>query len=56
VPIEYGRQTRDYWQSTPVELTYHEYPMGHEVSEAELRDLALWLDDLLISPYAEERK
>ncbi len=44
VSITYARMTRDFLEATPVDLTYHEYPMGHEVSLDELQDLQRWLD------------
>ncbi len=47
VPIDVGRRTRDYLQRSPVDLTYREYPIGHEVSLDELRDIAAWLSDVL---------
>jgi phospholipase/carboxylesterase len=47
VPLEYAHQTRDFLQTTPVELEYHEYPIGHQVSDDELRDLVAWLDQRL---------
>lgn len=43
IPVRWGRETRDYLESTPVALTYREYPVGHEISAPELRDLAGWL-------------
>ena len=41
--IAQGRQVRDFLQSLPVALTYHEYPMGHTISEETLADLQNWL-------------
>ena len=32
LPIQNGRASRDLLQRLPVDLTYREYPMGHEVS------------------------
>lgn len=52
LPVESGREIRDRLSSLPVELTYREYPMGHEVSLESLRDVARWLTDTLAS--AEE--
>lgn len=50
VSITYGRMTRDYLTNeTAVSLTYHEYPMGHEVCLAELQDLRSWMDGVLVS-------
>lgn len=47
VSITYARMTRDFLETTPVDLTYREYPMGHEVSFDELHDLRHWLDGVL---------
>lgn len=47
VSITYARMTRDFLETTPVNLTYREYPMAHEVSLEELQDLSNWLDGVL---------
>jgi phospholipase/carboxylesterase len=47
LPITYGRATRELLSSLPVDLTYHEYPMGHEVSQESLSDVATWLTEQL---------
>lgn len=47
LPIFNGRASRELLSSLPVELTYHEYPMGHEVSQESLRDVTTWLSDQL---------
>ena len=43
LPITYGRASRELLSSLPVELTYHEYSMGHEVSQESLNDVTTWL-------------
>lgn len=43
LPITHGRASRQLLSSLPVELTYHEYPMGHEVSQESLADVTAWL-------------
>ena len=43
LPITYGRASRELLSSLPVDLTYHEYPMGHEVSQESLSDVTTWL-------------
>ncbi|HEX8191129.1 MAG TPA: alpha/beta fold hydrolase, partial [Pyrinomonadaceae bacterium] len=43
LPVESGRAARDYLGALPVELTYREYPMGHEVSAESLSDVTAWL-------------
>jgi phospholipase/carboxylesterase len=47
IPVRYGREIRDYLQTLPVELTYREYRMGHEVSMDSLHDVTVWLRDQL---------
>jgi phospholipase/carboxylesterase len=47
VPVQYARMTRDYLRGTPVELTYREYEIGHEVSVEELTHMASWLSAAL---------
>ena len=47
LPIENGRDCREKLEALPVELTYREYPMGHEVSMESLRDVAAWLSSTL---------
>jgi phospholipase/carboxylesterase len=49
LPIENGRASRDLLQRLPVELTYREYPMGHEVSAQSLADVVAWLSARLQS-------
>jgi phospholipase/carboxylesterase len=43
LPIQNGRASRDLLQQLPVDLTYREYPMAHEVSAQSLADVAAWL-------------
>jgi phospholipase/carboxylesterase len=43
LPIQNGRASRDLLQQLPVDLTYREYPMGHEVSAESLADVVAWL-------------
>ncbi len=43
LPISHGRASRDTLSSLPVDLTYREYAMGHEVSRESLADVAKWL-------------
>jgi len=47
LPISYGRASRELLSSLPVDLTYHEYAMGHEVSQASLSDVTAWLTEQL---------
>jgi len=43
LPISHARETKKRLAELPVELTYHEYEMGHEVSAESLEDVTEWL-------------
>jgi phospholipase/carboxylesterase len=43
LPIHNGRESRDLLASLPVDLTYKEYPMEHQVSAESLTDVTTWL-------------
>jgi phospholipase/carboxylesterase len=43
LPIHNGRASRALLSELPIELTYKEYPMGHEVSAQSLADVTAWL-------------
>lgn len=47
LPVEEGRGIQKHLQALPVELTYREYPMGHEVTLESLRDVSAWLSGTL---------
>jgi len=47
LPISEGRAVREKLAQLAVELTYREYPMGHEVSMESLKDVAAWLSHKL---------
>ncbi len=47
LPVEHGRAAREYLSGLPVELTYREYPMAHEVSAESLREVTGWLTKAL---------
>jgi phospholipase/carboxylesterase len=54
LPISHGRASRQLLSSLPVELTYHEYRMGHEVSQESLADVTAWLSAQLDKVQAQE--
>jgi len=43
LPISYGRASRQLLSSLPVELSYYEYPIGHEISQESLANVTAWL-------------
>jgi phospholipase/carboxylesterase len=47
LPIEQGRAVQKNLEALPVELTYREYAMGHEVSLESLKDVSAWLSRAL---------
>jgi phospholipase/carboxylesterase len=47
LPVEHSRAALEHLKALPLELTYREYPTGHEVSMENLRDVSAWLTDAL---------
>jgi len=43
-PLERGQSSRDALLKLGVPTSYHEYPMGHELSAETLRELVVWLE------------
>lgn len=43
LPIRNGRAIRDRLSLLPVDLSYHEYPMGHEIRAECVADISAWL-------------
>ena len=50
IPLSYAQQARQRLEDLPVDLTYHEYEMGHQVSPKSLDDVLAWLTARLNSP------
>jgi phospholipase/carboxylesterase len=44
IPVEWGRASRDRLQALGVDLEYHEFPMGHNVSMVSLGVIYEWLE------------
>ncbi len=55
LPIHHGRATRDRLAALPVALVYREYPMGHQISDESLAEVAGWLRQRLDEPPRTER-
>jgi phospholipase/carboxylesterase len=51
--LQHGRTARDRLATLPVELTYREYTMGHQVTAESLADAAHWLRERLDRPRDE---
>jgi len=47
IPVEWGRASRERLQELGVNLTYHEFQMGHNVSMESLAVIAAWLEKQL---------
>jgi phospholipase/carboxylesterase len=45
IPIEFGRDAQQHFARMGSDLFYHEYPMGHEINQASLNDLARWISE-----------
>ncbi len=48
IPIQAARQTRTHLTRRQANLTYHEYPMAHQVHPQEMTDARAWLTDRLL--------
>lgn len=55
LPIHHGRAARELLQQLPVALTYREYPIGHQISDQSLADIAGWLTQRLDEPPRPQR-
>ncbi len=49
IPIERGRESRDTLLPYGVNISFREYPMGHEINPDALRALVEWLDDKVVN-------
>jgi len=47
IPVEFAREAREFLAQLPIELTYREYPMAHQVSMESLNDIRVWLGERL---------
>ena len=47
IPVEWGRLTRDFLQRSGVDLSYHEFHMGHSVSMESLEVINRWMEKQL---------
>jgi phospholipase/carboxylesterase len=47
IPVQWGREARDYLTRVGADVEYHEFPMGHSVSEESLAAIGAWMDKRL---------
>ncbi len=50
IPIRYAREAQKVLEDLPVDLTYHEYEMAHEVTPESLDEVVAWLTARLDGP------
>lgn len=50
IPVTLGRQSLKILEELKAAVTYHEYPIGHQISMDELEDIRAWLDEILPRP------
>ena len=43
LPVQRGREARDYLRQAGAELTYHEFPIGHTINQQSLAAMTSWL-------------
>ncbi len=43
IPVQLGRRAKELFSQTQAEVTYKEYPIGHQISEESLNDMSRWL-------------
>jgi len=47
IPVQFGRESAELLKRAGADVTYHEYSMGHEVTEDTMHDLKQWLRNRL---------
>ncbi len=45
LPVQYSREAKSYLENLSVQLSYHEYDMGHQINETMIQDMNVWLDE-----------
>lgn len=50
IGIEFGREAHAFLTRIGADVTYREYPIAHQIGDAELRDVAAWLTERLDGP------
>ena len=47
IPVEAGRDSRDFLSRAGYDPTYHEYPMAHQITDDVIDDLSFWIRETL---------
>lgn len=55
LPVSAGRAARDALTALGARVSYREYPMAHQISQASLTDVAVWLSERLDAPHPPQR-
>lgn len=55
LPVYHARSARDFLGGFPLNLTYGEYDMAHEISQESLADSLLWLARRLEDPFLKRK-
>lgn len=50
VPQQLGEQAKDWLQQRGYQVTWHSYPMAHQVCAEQLQDISRWLQQVLPAP------
>jgi len=43
IPIQFGRRAKELLSKSGADVTYREYPIGHQISDESLQDFSVWL-------------
>ena len=44
IPVQWGREARDYLTQAGADVEYHEFPMGHNVSDQSIAAIGAWVE------------
>ena len=47
IPVDFGRRSQELLSRSTTRVTYKEYPMGHQMSEESVHDIAVWITQRL---------
>ena len=47
IPVAFGKRAKELLEQAGVEISYHEYDMGHQINEESLYDISRWLKSKL---------
>lgn len=53
IPVSLSKASAELLKNAGASVHYREYPMGHEISQETLNDLASWFEDVLKQPVGD---